>query len=462
MKRFGFRQIKNISWVFLAMGLVLLFWRYERQTEIRRHLYTSIFHQKHYYDLHVENDTVAHFEDIAEVLRFVSTDSSRIDSLHKMFLEQQSELNYYLKVHNVQDEGYNMIADYAAMIDSKTDSALCLLKYIQKIDSGYAFRIHHEVKYSGKSRRIIRDDIKGDSTGIYMGEMDSLRRPDGHGIYESYDGCYYQGSWKDGMRNGFGFYIGPWKRLCVGEWKDDKYLGERMHYTSDRIYGIDISRYQHEQGKKKYSINWNKMRITHLGSMSKKRITGTVDYPVSFIYIKSTEGASIRNRYFTNDYVNARRHGIRVGAYHFFSIRSSGTAQANYFIKNTRFNKGDLPPVLDVEPTASQVREIGGTSVLFARIRSWMSIIERHTGAKPILYVSQTFVNRYLIDAPDIKKNYKVWIARYGEYKPDIQLAIWQLCPDGHVSGIHGSVDINVFNGYHDQFKDFIENNVIP
>ena len=105
---------------------------------------------------------------------------------------------------------------------------------------------------------------------------------------------------------------------------------------------------------------------------------------------------------------------------------------------------------------------MGGKSVLLARIRSWMSIVEKHVGVRPILYVSQTFVNRYLADAQDIKKNYKIWIARYGEYKPDIQLVIWQLCPDGRVSGIHGHVDINVFNGYSDVYEDFLTTSLIP
>ena len=57
----------------------------------------------------------------------------------------------------------------------------------------------------------------------------------------------------------------------------------------------------------------------------------------------------------------------------------------------------------------------------------------------------------------DIKEEYQVWIARYGEYKPDVKLAIWQLSPDGHVNGIHGEVDINIFNGYRDRFDEFLE-----
>jgi lysozyme len=95
--------------------------------------------------------------------------------------------------------------------------------------------------------------------------------------------------------------------------------------------------------------------------------------------------------------------------------------------------------------------------VLFKHVRQWLQAVERRTKVKPILYVSQSFVNRYLPEAPDLKRNYLVWIARYGEYKPDVKLAVWQLSPNGRVRGIHGEVDINVFNGYHTQWEAFLE-----
>jgi len=82
--------------------------------------------------------------------------------------------------------------------------------------------------------------------------------------------------------------------------------------------------------------------------------------------------------------------------------------------------------------------------------------VRKRTGFRPILYVSQSFANRYLSSVPDIMGDYRVWIARYGEYRPDVLLVFWQLCPDGRVQGIHGEVDVNVFNGYSDQYEDFV------
>ena len=91
-----------------------------------------------------------------------------------------------------------------------------------------------------------------------------------------------------------------------------------------------------------------------------------------------------------------------------------------------------------------------------------MKMVEQQVGVRPILYVNQMFVNNHLSQAPDIKRDYDVWIARYGEYKPDVRLSIWQLCPDGRVTGIQGAVDINVFNGYQSAFEEFLSNSTIP
>lgn len=328
----------------------------------------------------------------------------------------------------------------------------------------------YDFTVDGKCRQIVgeyMDDtlssgIRYDSLGVYRGEMDRNGLAQGHGTYFSTKKVFYEGHWMDDRRSGFGIESSPAPRVRAGEWLADIYKGERLNYTSDRIYGIDISRYQHEIGKKKYGIDWSKLRITQLGQISKKRISGVVDYPVAFVYIKSTEGTTVNNKYYLGDYAAARRHGKRVGTYHFFSTRSSGKAQAIHFLNNSRFHKGDFPPVLDVEPTHAQIMAMGGVEVMFSHIRTWMNMVENATKCRPVLYVGQSFVNRYLDKAPDIKKKYNVWIARYGEYKPDVHLVYWQLSPDGRVNGIHGDVDINVFNGYMPAFRNFLNFNLVP
>ncbi len=438
----------------------------------------------------------------------------------KKYTTMNEELDYYLEANNVTDEGYNTIATYATYVikyKQRLTQALHVLDSLLPTDSLVLRRTCHNTillpdstlsssaskslnqsdrptlrieahadgaPKLGEAYRRIQADNRKTPRGAYAhffarppldlsvyqayaerhylpayvytgGTKDGKR--EGHGIFTDRQGNYYNGEWLAGMRNGFGCAVDSTGKVRVGEWKDNRYLGQRLTYTEERIYGIDISRYQHDIGKKHYAIDWSQIRISHLGTISKKRVNGTVNYPVSFCFIKATEGITILNKYFAADYAAARRRGIRVGAYHFFSTKSSAAEQAQFFIKNARFNKGDMPPVLDVEPADAQIKAMGGPDVLFSRIRTWMKAVEKHCGQRPILYVGQNFVNKYLVNAPDIKRDYQVWIARYGEYKPDVRLAFWQLCPDGRVTGIRGTVDINVFNGYRDQYNDFLD-----
>ena len=294
--------------------------------------------------------------------------------------------------------------------------------------------------------------IRYDEGGKYSGEFDNNFIPSGKGSYLYGNSQFYQGSWMNGVQHGFGIQLTPDGWFRVGTWKNGKFKGEVLNYTADRIYGIDLSRYQH-----KAPIQWKNLRISHLGNISKKKITGKVDYPVSYVYLKCTEGVTVINPYYKNDYKSARANNISCGAYHFFSIHTDAHEQALHFLKHMQLNKGDFPPVLDVEPSEREIRSIGGDKELFRRIRIWLNTVEERTGMRPVLYINQMFINRHLPYAPDIKRKYEVWIARYGEYKPDVHLIHWQLAPDGRVKGIRGDVDINVFNGYRPAYDRYLK-----
>lgn len=293
---------------------------------------------------------------------------------------------------------------------------------------------------------------------MYRGRMTEEGFPQGYGVMRYANGDYYEGEWHHGTRHGHGFYLANGQTVKAGEWAEGRFLGEKMSYTDNRVYGIDISRYQHEIGRRNYPINWKQLRVTSLGPRNSKLVDGPIDFPVSFVYIKSTQGTTIKSAYYPQDAHDARRNGILCGAYHFFSLHASGKEQAKYFLENTEILSSDMPPVLDVEPTDEAIEQAGGEERLFADMRDWLAIVERATGKRPILYISQMFVKTHLLHAPDLCQTYPVWIARYNVYRPDVRLLFWQLCCDGRVSGIRGSVDINIFNGYKEQFDEYISN----
>ncbi len=398
---------------------------------------------------------------------------------------QLKELEYYLRTHRVTDDGYDMVAQHHTALCRRIQMATSKnaiptkTRYIQakdrtlpavKMPGGYWKAGHFHIG-SINGPALIRSDqgkvisvvmnadtivsgVRTDSLGTYRGQMNAQYKASGHGTYEGADGTHYEGSWENGLRHGFGFESSPMHPVHVGFWKKGRFLGERLKYTHERIYGIDVSRYQHEIGRRRYSIDWDNLRITSLGH--RHNAEGR-SFPVSFAYIKSTESTSIRNRYFLRDYLAARQAGIHVGAYHFFSLSKSPLEQAMYFVNHTLIREDDFPPVLDVEPSDAQIRKIGGDDELMHRIKVFLEYVERRTHKRPILYVSQGFINNHMKNADDIKHKYNVWIARYSEYKPYVKLAFWQLSADGRVAGIKGDVDINVFNGYQAQWKEFLD-----
>lgn len=403
------------------------------------------------------------------------------------------ELEYYHKTHTVVDDGYNEVMSYAEKLNRslKNDqSALLKLDAALKANNPIATRqsvikvnnspyicvnqkdgLADLMPYGDFSQlnttdaEVINSVLKPKSKNEPISFLDSIQTyfsltPDSLGYTGTSltkDGIYYEGGFDSLYRkDGFGFQVDHHFVKC-GIWKKNQFQGERMIYTSDRVYGIDISRYQHEIGKKKYPILWDKLRIRHLGTTSNKRIQGKVDYPVSFLFIKATEGTSVRNRYFDADLKAARKHRLPVAAYHFFSPRPNGAAQAKHFLKFAKTNLATLPPMLDVEPSHAEIQRMGGIDVLFREVLIWLRIVEKQTGHRPLLYISQSFVNRYMGDAPEALKEYSVWVARYGEFKPYVKLLLWQLSPDGRVEGIRGDVDINVFNGSKADFKRWVE-----
>ncbi len=209
--------------------------------------------------------------------------------------------------------------------------------------------------------------------------------------------------------------------------------GDISYPEGYEIHGIDIS---HHQGE----INWQQLKDE-----------GVIDkFPVRFIMIKATEGATKVDENFIDNFYQAREYGFTRGAYHFYSVYSTAKDQAEFFIQNVQLENGDLPPVLDVEyKPKNQSDDDFRQSVL-----QWLQIVEQHYGVKPIIYTYYKFKMKYLDDAAF--DPYPYWIAHYYveevEYKGPWKF--WQHTDVGRLPGIKGYVDFNIYNGsYYDLRK---------
>lgn len=198
------------------------------------------------------------------------------------------------------------------------------------------------------------------------------------------------------------------------------------------LHGIDVSRHQ------RY-IDWD--------AVSKMNQN---DIGISFAFIKASEGRTVIDEYFNENWKASKENGILRGAYHFFRPHLTAQEQASLFIRQVpKLSKGDLPPVLDIEMKGSCP-----PARLKKNLKLWLVLVEKHYGMAPILYTNYGFYKRFLM-GKEFKK-YPLWIAHYKS--PDINNIVdnwffWQHSDRGHVNGINGGVDFNVFNGDIEELK---------
>jgi lysozyme len=190
------------------------------------------------------------------------------------------------------------------------------------------------------------------------------------------------------------------------------------------IHGIDVSKFQS-------AIAWEEVK--------KMNIRGVKMW---FAFIKATEGNTNDDPQFNRNWKLSKQHGLIRGAYHFFIASRDGETQAQHFIEKVTLNKGDLPPVLDIE-------QLNGTSPERLRQEAikWLDIVEAHYKVKPIIYTNVDFYKNYLGEDFD---QYPFWAAHYKtQDKPRINRnwIFWQHSDEGNINGIIGNVDFNVFNG---------------
>ena len=201
-------------------------------------------------------------------------------------------------------------------------------------------------------------------------------------------------------------------------------------------YGIDIS--HNNAGR----IVWDSLFVM----TDSKRRTIRDPYlakeikPVSFVFIKATEGASFKDKDFKENWKAAGKTDLRRGAYHFFRSSKDGEIQARNFISTVgdlRFK--DLPPVLDIETI-----HIGcPKELLNQRALQWLKAVEKRYGKKPIIYASSSFIKDYL--KSEIVGNYPIWVAHYEKDSPAFEgWTWWQFTDRAVVKGVPGAVDLSV------------------
>lgn len=187
------------------------------------------------------------------------------------------------------------------------------------------------------------------------------------------------------------------------------------------VWGLDVS---HHQGV----IDW---------------VTVASDRRVRFVFIKATEGGDWRDRRFSENWAAAKRAGLRVGAYHFYTFCTDPDLQAQNFLSVVPRDPEALPPVIDLEFGGNcQLRR--SADEVRADVARLSEALARATGKTPVLYVTGqaywAFVQHSDLHLP-------LWFRSIWQEPAEPPWLFWQFANREQVDGITGPVDMNVFAG---------------
>jgi lysozyme len=228
-------------------------------------------------------------------------------------------------------------------------------------------------------------------------------------------------------RNGLAYYLGFKSNKTVLT-KEEKHLSDVRNFQvlnkyQEKVAGFDVSQYQ---GK----INWSRLR----------KIEN--NYPLGFVFIRASVGKDMTDTKFEYNWREAKKNKIIRGAYHYYRPNENSIEQAENFIKTVKLQKGDLPPVLDIE----KLPKDQSLDSLKVGLKRWLERIDAHYKVKPIIYTGERYYDDFL------KKEfsgYTFWIANYNFFVEDLKddWLFWQFTEKATIPGIVGSVDLNIYNG---------------
>ena len=159
--------------------------------------------------------------------------------------------------------------------------------------------------------------------------------------------------------------------------------------------------------------------------------------PISYVYLKATEGASLVDDTYERNLTEARRVGLSVGSYHFYRPNVDWKKQFDNMTSVVKTENQDLVPIIDIEHRGSVSAED-----FIADLRSFIEKVTAYYGKKPLLYTYHNFYNRYLQGE---FTDYHFMIARYRSDSPALNdgkdYIMWQYTQTGSIPGIRGHVD---------------------
>lgn len=215
-------------------------------------------------------------------------------------------------------------------------------------------------------------------------------------------------------------------------WAIETYFNSPPYVDPERypIRGIDISR---------HNGNVNFAKVKEAG--------------IDFVFIKASEGVSYKDKLFGRNIVEAKKHDLKTGAYHFFRFDCEGVEQAINFLEVLGDNSLDLGLVIDVEQSGNP--EVSKEDVM-RRLGSMVEYLNL-LGHRVMIY---TNVNGYYDYISEALPGCPLWICGFQQNPINTEWLFWQYDHHGKVSGVEGDVDMNTFFGSREEWEKYLASEV--
>lgn len=180
---------------------------------------------------------------------------------------------------------------------------------------------------------------------------------------------------------------------------------------------------------------------------------GYIDYSrvkasgIDIVYIKTSQGSTIKDPYFDINYENAKANGLKVGFYHFLTATTTAEAeqQAQFFASVISGKSPDCKLAMDYEVFGGAgVGEINNIAQVF------LESVKRLTNKEVIIYSDLS--NSRDTFSRELAQNYPLWLAYYGDYNElgniETNWETWQgvqYTDRGIIPGISGNVDRDIY-----------------
>jgi lysozyme len=201
-------------------------------------------------------------------------------------------------------------------------------------------------------------------------------------------------------RGGLAYYLGFKSNKINSQTAEEKRISDIrnvqvLEKSNGKSVGIDVSEYQ---GK----ISWS-----YVDTLEQQ-------YPIQFVFIRATVGKDRKDRKFDQNWAGAKKNKMIRGAYHYYRPNENSIDQARLFIKTVSLQKGDLPPVVDLEklPKNQSIQN------LKLGLRRWLQAVEAHYQVKPIIYTGERYYDDFLKEE---FSDYLFWIANYNFYREEMK-----------------------------------------